>query len=43
MLYISYYLLCFSSSKLEKRAKQFLPGSERWGRREKCSKQCMVI
>jgi hypothetical protein len=28
MLYLSYYHLCFSLTKLEKRAEQALPGSE---------------
>jgi hypothetical protein len=27
MLYLSYYLLCFSSTKLEKKSEQVLPGS----------------
>jgi hypothetical protein len=35
MLCFSYYLLCFlfSSTKLEKRAEQVLPGSEKCGRK----------
>jgi hypothetical protein len=34
MLRISYYLLCFSSTKLEKRAEQVLPGSKRVRRKK---------
>jgi hypothetical protein len=32
MLCLSYYLLCFSSTKLEKRAEQVLPGREGFGK-----------
>jgi hypothetical protein len=54
MLYLSYYCYVFSSTKLEKRAEQILPGSKglgreregEWGRGvrgEKWPKQCMHI
>jgi hypothetical protein len=51
MLGLSYYCLCLSSIKLEKRAEQVLPGSQtvrrqrkgEEGRGEKWPKQCMHI
>jgi hypothetical protein len=48
-LCFSYYLLCFSSTKLEKkRAEQDLPGSKWWGvggqsREERWPKQCIHL
>jgi hypothetical protein len=42
MLCLSYFFYVFSSTKLEKRAEQVLPGSER-GRGERWPKQCMHI
>jgi hypothetical protein len=50
-LCLSYYCYVFSSTKLEKRAEQVLPGSEEGGRErertggrgEKWPKQCMHI
>jgi hypothetical protein len=51
MLCLSYYCYVFSSTKLEKKAEQVLPGSEGdeeerkgvGGREEKWPKQCMHI
>jgi hypothetical protein len=51
MLCLSYYAYVFSSTKLEIRAEQFLPGSEgvggktvgARGRGKKCPKQCMLM